>query len=490
MPLLKTSVKDIAACGAVGEGLLKHDKLSRKGARTNLPHLPLEEHCNLPQAQSVSSSVSKSSFQMLSYPSKLGLSLKKNGKSKSLQVVLDGLRKPEDEERVESFRELLSLDGERTNKHDDYHTLLRFLRMRSFDLQQAKDMYLKMLKWREECRVDLISKEFIFDEYLEVKSCYPHGYHGVDKFGRPLYIERIGKIDLNALFKITTIDRFVKYHISEQEKTLNLRYPACSVAAKRHLASTTSILDVKGVGMNNFSKHARELFAEIQKIDSSYYPETLHQLFIVNAGSGFRVLWRALKAFLDSRTIAKIQVLGSNYQSYLTEVIHPSNLPSFLGGTCTCSEYGGCLMNDRGPWTDPQANGEIEAPLICENNTSVVADDHKDLEKHMQTSEHDEVVITSKGLPLAARPENTKMVTYTNFHGLAFWGTKLRDNFWCFFAVTILFMLSFLLRNSMAHRLKQEVVMKQLKELISQIKEFKELSSSDGGSVTKTSNTN
>ncbi|XP_026410658.1 phosphatidylinositol/phosphatidylcholine transfer protein SFH11-like [Papaver somniferum] len=311
---------------------------------------------------------------MLSYPSKLGLSLKRNGRSKSLQVVLNGLRKPEDEERVDSFRELLSLDGQLTNKHDDYHTLLRFLRMRSFDLQQAKDMYLKMLKWRKECRVDLISKEFIFDEYMEVKSCYPHGFHGVDKFGRPLYIERIGNIDLDALFKITTIDRFVKYHISEQEKTLNLRYPACSVAAKKHLASTTSILDVKGVGMNNFSKHARELFAEIQKIDSSYYPETLHQLFIVNAGSGFRVLWRALKPFLDSRTIAKIQGLGSNYQSCPTEVIHPSNLPSFLGGTCTFCEYGGCLMNDRGPWTDPQvtellqANGEIEAPPICEKN--------------------------------------------------------------------------------------------------------------------------
>lgn len=36
--------------------------------------------------------------------------------------------------------------------------------------------------------------------------------------------------------------------------------------------------------------------------------QTMHQLFIVNAGSGFKFLWKALKAFLDTRTLAKIQV--------------------------------------------------------------------------------------------------------------------------------------------------------------------------------------
>ncbi|KAL5980042.1 Phosphatidylinositol/phosphatidylcholine transfer protein sfh11 [Asimina triloba] len=64
----------------------------------------------------------------------------------------------------------------------------------------------------------------------------------------------------------------------EQEKTLNLRFPACSVAAKRHVASTTAILDVKGVDRNNFSKPARDLFTAIQKIDSNYYPEPLTNL--------------------------------------------------------------------------------------------------------------------------------------------------------------------------------------------------------------------
>lgn len=90
-------------------------------------------------------------------------------------------------------------------------------------------------------------QEFKFEEYDAVKRCYPHGFHGVDRYGRPVYIERIGMVDLNKLLQVTTLERFTKYHVSEQEKTLSLRYPTCSIAAKKHVASTTSILDVHGV---------------------------------------------------------------------------------------------------------------------------------------------------------------------------------------------------------------------------------------------------
>lgn len=99
----------------------------------------------------------------------------------------------------------------------------------------------------------MMLQEFKFEEFNEVKKCYPHGFHGVDKYGRPVYIERIGSVDLNRLLEVTTIERFVKYHVSEQEKTLDWRYPACSLAAKKHIASTVSILDVKNVVKNCLS---------------------------------------------------------------------------------------------------------------------------------------------------------------------------------------------------------------------------------------------
>ena len=134
--------------------------------------------------------------------------------------------------------------------------------------------------------MDKLVTEFKYDEKAKVFAFYPQYYHKTDRDGRPVYIEQLGKVDLDAMRKITTDERMLENLVVEYEKLADTRLPACSRKVGSLLETCCTIMDLKGVGLSK----AGQVYGYVQRasaISQNYYPERLGKLYLINAPWGF-----------------------------------------------------------------------------------------------------------------------------------------------------------------------------------------------------------
>ena len=98
------------------------------------------------------------------------------------------------------------------------------------------------------------------------------------------------------------------------------------------------------------------------------------QLAIVNAPSIFPAIWGMMKPWLSKETADKVDILGSNYKDVLLNLIEADCLPSSLGGTCECPEYGGCHKGCSGPWMDGRRRESRRQKTSCDASTRMSID--------------------------------------------------------------------------------------------------------------------
>ncbi|XP_049811451.1 protein real-time isoform X1 [Schistocerca nitens] len=213
-------------------------------------------------------------------------------------------------------------------------TLLRFLRARDFNVEKAREMLSQSLIWRKKHQVDRILSEYQIPQV--VQDYFPGGWHHMDKDGRPLYLLRLGQMDVKGLFKSVGEEGLLKLTLHVCEEGLQLMEEATRTQGKP--VSTWSLLvDLEGLNMRHLWRPGVKALLRIIEIVEANYPETMGRVLIIRAPRVFPILWTIVGTFIDENTRSKFLFYGGNdYQGAegLENWIPEQYIPDFLGGSC------------------------------------------------------------------------------------------------------------------------------------------------------------
>jgi hypothetical protein len=207
----------------------------------------------------------------------------------------------------------------------------------------------------------------------------PMGLHGVDKRGCPIYVERIGKFDAPGLLQAVSLADLAQHHLFQLEvaERAKVRLGVAKTGApfRKHLV----IEDLGGLGWSHLSTATTDLAKQLITLDESHYPESMQKMFIINTPWIFNTVWKLLKPIISERTVAKIEILGSDYIDKLRELVDDDQIPVELGGSCSqcggkpCISAGGAVPESY--WRG--ANANINNPDTVHKATVNRSDTHE-----------------------------------------------------------------------------------------------------------------
>ena len=166
---------------------------------------------------------------------------------------------PVQEQCLAQFREWVETSEYNVDKRFDDYDYLRFCRARKFVLDDIMKMWKDFMDWRQKNGINEIAKTFKFEEADKVAEIYPQFYHKTDKKGRPLYIERLGTLDVPKLFTVTTEERMLSQYALAFESLFNHRYPSCSAVKGERIDQSFTILDMTDFSATMMTSQVRAL---------------------------------------------------------------------------------------------------------------------------------------------------------------------------------------------------------------------------------------
>jgi len=228
--------------------------------------------------------------------------------------------------------------------NDTDATLTRYLVARSYDLDASEKMLRDTIKWRADNGIaDILTDPPPERVMATMRAAFPHALHDFDKLGRPVYIEKTGRIDPEMIKAKLSKEDVIRGHLWMMEYQNRVLMKQASVKTGRTVDSMLNILDVEGISTSHISSNMLDIFKAVAQIDQDHYPEQLGAAYIVNVPLVFTMIYSAVSIFLDKRTRGKVFILrsGSNQTKELLKAMDEDVLPEFLGGKCKC--VGGCV---------------------------------------------------------------------------------------------------------------------------------------------------
>ena len=262
-----------------------------------------------------------------------------------IEMFLDAELTPMQESRLVQLKSRVSdlLKG----KVPSDQVFLRFLRARDFNVEKAREMLSQSLIWRKKHGVDKILSEY--ESPQVVKEYFPGGWYHQDKEGRPLFILRLGQMDVKGIVKSVGEEGLTKLTLQICEEGLRLTEEAAHKAQKP-ISTWCLLLDLEGLNMRHLWRPGMKALLHIIEICEANYPETLGRVLIIRAPRVFPIMWTLVSPLIDETSRSKFLFYGGNdYQDPggLIDYISNECIPDWLGGQAVTEIPEGGLVGSK-----------------------------------------------------------------------------------------------------------------------------------------------
>ena len=261
--------------------------------------------------------------------------------------ALEREREPALREKVQALAAALSevkLDSavaDEAAAHMDEFTLARFVIARDGKLDDAKRMFIETMHFRADRGVGCLRAELHASashapgsptavRQAAVRRHFFAGWGGCCRDGTPFFVEQLGRFDVSACSRDPEVfDLMIEAYICYLEGCLY----TCRLASARtgEMQRATSIVDATGVSLSHASNV--RIIKAVSKIGTSYYPELMRRVYIINAPWAFSAVWKLVAPFLPEQTRKKISISSGGLPPKLLAEIDASQLPAVLGGS-------------------------------------------------------------------------------------------------------------------------------------------------------------